>query len=346
MKRYFGLQLHITDLCDQKCCHCYIYSNNKSEIMEGLEFDKIVLIINNFLEFCDKYGVLPHIFVTGGDPLLHKDIWAILEYLFKNNVKFSILGNPFHLTNATCIKLKELGCYQYQMSLDGLQVTHDSIRKSGSFNKTIEKYNLLRINGIRTAAMTTVSKYNISDIPKLIQIVVDNKIDCFAFARYCPKSKDEIQQIVSPHEYKKLLSDCWNMFRKNINSQTVFCLKDHLWIPFLDEIGQLKLIHNSENYILDGCNCAIAHMTVLPNGDIYACRRFESKVGNALVDKFSDVYVGNGMEEYRHYDKFQACSSCKYLYYCRGCPAVMADISGDFYSPDPQCWIFKEKIDG
>ena len=87
-------------------------------------------------------------------------------------------------------------------------------------------------------------------------------------------------------------------------------------------------------------------MTVLHNGDIYACRRFESKVGNALVDKFSDVYVGNGMEEYRHYDKFQACSSCKYLYYCRGCPAVMADISGDFYSPDPQCWIFKEKIDG
>ena len=49
------------------------------------------------------------------------------------------MGNPFHLNDRVCRKLKALGCEKYQLSLDGLKKTHDWFRKSGSFDETLEK---------------------------------------------------------------------------------------------------------------------------------------------------------------------------------------------------------------
>ncbi len=81
---------------------------------------------------------------------------------------------------------------------------------------------------------------------------------------------------------------------------------------------------------------------ILPNGDIYACRRVvESKVGNIFEDRLADVWITN-MEAYRNYDEFSKCSRCKLKQFCRGCPAVAKGYTGDFYGDDPQCWANEE----
>ena len=90
--------------------------------------------------------------------------------------------------------------------------------------------------------------------------------------------------------------------------------------------------------IYGGCNCGNCHLTILPNGDLYACRRLESKVGNVFTDRIAKVWVSSQMENYREYNKFEKCSKCELLRFCRGCPAVSYGTSGDFYAPDPQCW--------
>ena len=90
--------------------------------------------------------------------------------------------------------------------------------------------------------------------------------------------------------------------------------------------------------IYGGCNCGNAHITILPTGDIYACRRVgDSKVGNVFEDRIADVWV-TSMEKYRDFDKFSKCSKCKLMPWCRGCPAVAKGTNGSFYSADPQCW--------
>lgn len=92
-----------------------------------------------------------------------------------------------------------------------------------------------------------------------------------------------------------------------------------------------------DGVIYGGCNCSNCHMTILPTGDIYACRRVQnSKVGNAFLDRMADIWVCK-MEKYRDYNKFEKCSKCELLSYCRGCPAVASGKTGDFYSADPQC---------
>ena len=139
-------------------------------------------------------------------------------------------------------------------------------------------------------------------------------------------------------EYRLFLEDMWNVYQEHSSSKTKFIMKDHLWKLFMFEKGLIDLDKFSESIIYDGCHCAISHMTLLPNGDIYACRRFESKVGEIQKSSFFDVFFSEEMNKYRNYQKFEACGNCELLRFCRGCPAVSQCVNNDFYSKDPQCW--------
>ena len=338
MKQYFSFQWHITDNCDQRCQHCYIFSEDNNICLKEMSYQDIQGVLDNCKEMCRKLNRIPYFYITGGDPILHKDFWKILELLKGNGIEFCILGNPFHLDNEVCRKLRSYGCERYQLSIDGLRETHDSIRKSGSFDTTIEKIRCIRDAGMRSIIMTTVSNTNIREIPAIIDLVVENHVDVFAFARYCPTSFEKSTH-VTPQEYKELLEVCWRKFEQYKDSGTTFNLKDHLWTLFLYEKGLFTIPEGlDDDVIYDGCNCANCHMTILPNGDIYACRRQESKVGNVFSDRLHDVFLGSEMGKFRDYKKFEKCSKCELLRFCRGCPAVAYGYTGNFYAADPQCW--------
>ena len=338
-QKYFGLQWHITDSCDQRCKHCYIYAGKDLCKNNDLPFEKLSVILQDFIITSKKMKRTPFISVTGGDPLLYKNVWDFLELLKQNNIKFAILGNPFHITDEVAMKLKDYGCINYQMSLDGLEATHDFIRKKGSFTATLSKLNCLRKAGIATTIMATVSKSNIDEIPNLVDTVVKYEVDNFAFARYCP-NPDDFQNIVSAEEYHEFLGTMWEKFISYKDSHTKFVLKDHLWTLFLYENGLFNIdnVENPKDLILDGCRCGISHMTVLSDGTVYACRRCESPIGKVPEESLYDIFFGEKMKQYRQYEKFEECSKCKLKNFCRGCPSVAKCLSGNFYGKDPQCW--------
>ena len=79
-------------------------------------------------------------------------------------------------------------------------------------------------------------------------------------------------------------------------------------------------------------------MTVLPSGDVYACRRMESKVGNMTESTLEELFFSPEMEAKREFGKFKKCAKCELFGWCRGCPAVTHGYTGDMYDADPQCW--------
>jgi radical SAM/SPASM domain protein of ACGX system len=339
---YFAFQWHITDSCDQRCQHCYIFSENMSFQLHEMSWTDIERTFANCLDMCQKAERLPYFYITGGDPILHSRFWDILALMKAHNIPFTILGNPFHLNDEVCRKLKSYGCERYQLSIDGLRETHDSIRKSGSFDITLEKIACIRNAGLRCAIMTTVSGTNIEEIPGIIDLVVKYKADVFAFARYCPTSNEKSTHL-TPQQYRDLLEICWKKFEEYKDSGTSFNLKDHLWTLFLYEKGLFSIPENAKDGIIyDGCNCANCHLTILPKGEVYACRRFESKVGNVFSESLFDIFTGNKMDTYRDYDKFEKCSKCELKAFCRGCPAVTYGYTNNFYGTDPQCWKLVE----
>lgn len=340
MKQYFSFQWHITDECDQRCKHCYIFSENNAKQLDRMGWQEMQETFYNCLDFCEVYGRLPYFYITGGDPILHPDFWRLTGLLKENSIPFTILGNPFHLDDAVCRRLEECGCEKYQLSLDGLEATHDWFRKPGSYVETLAKVACINRAGIRSVVMTTVSGKNIDEVPDIIDEVVAAGVNIYAFARYCPTSEEKDTGI-SPQRYRQLLADCDKKFKEYeaAGCQTYFNKKDHLWTLYEYETGAFRLpAEAEEGMIYGGCNCGNCHLTILPTGDVYACRRVQnSRVGNALTDRLADVWVC-GMERYRDYAKFEKCAKCELHAFCRGCPAVASGKTSNFYAADPQCW--------
>ena len=358
---YFAFQWHITDECDQRCKHCYIFSERRTGghgPAEGrpktveMPWERMVAVLANVEKMAARMQRLPYLYITGGDPILHSRFWHLLQLAHSKGIPFTVMGNPFHLDGDVCRRLKSLGCRKYQLSLDGLRETHDRFRKTGSFDSTLRAIATVRDSGMHCAVMTTVSAANIDEIPQLIDVIVAHKADIFAFGRYCPTSEDKARKRivgadggsdfyewhVEPQRYRDFLDKCWQKFVKYRDSGTTFNLKDHLWTLYLYERGLFKIPPGLDgDTIYDGCNCGNCHFTVTAEGRLMACRRFESYVGTVDEDMY-DVFHGPRMERYRRHENFVKCHSCELLRFCRGCPAVAYGYTKDFYAPDPQCW--------
>jgi radical SAM/SPASM domain protein of ACGX system len=340
MQQYFAFQWHITDDCDQRCKHCYIFSADNCKKIQSMDFEQMQKTLNNCLDFCASFHRLPYFYITGGDPILHPSFWDLLELLKEKDIPFTILGNPFHLTPEVCKRLKSLGCQKYQLSLDGLEKTHDWFRKPGSYACTMEKIPVIQQACIKSVIMTTVSNTNHLEIPELIDEVVKAGADVFAFSRYVPSGGD-LDASLDAKDYRDLLAACDKKFQEHTKAgcRTYFNRKDHLWTLYEYETGQFQIpAYAKEGMIYSGCNCGNCHLTILPDGSVFACRRVaESAVGNMFTDRLADLWLEK-MEDYRDYERFKKCSKCELKAFCRGCPAVAKGVNGSFYAADPQCW--------
>jgi radical SAM/SPASM domain protein of ACGX system len=337
---YFAFQWHITDECDQRCKHCYIFSEDTGKVLDSMSWQDMEAVLDNCQEFCDAYGRIPYFYITGGDPILHPDFWRLAKVLKARGIPFTLMGNPFHLTPFVLEKLKELGCEKYQMSIDGLEDTHDWFRKPGSYKETLEKVNMINEAGIRSVIMTTVSGTNMDQVPGIVDAVVRAGVNVYAFARYCPTSSEKDTGMTGT-QYRDLLAVLDKKFKdyEEAGCQTYFNRKDHLWTLYAYEKGEFQIPESADpDMIYDGCHCGVSHLTILPTGDVYACRRVQnSKVGNVHTDRLKDLWV-NELEDYRQFEAFEKCAKCELKAWCRGCPAVASGKEGNFYAADPQCW--------
>ncbi len=336
---YFSLQWHITNSCDQRCKHCYIFNGSEEFNFIETPLETLLLILDDFLDSCKKMNKRPYLAITGGDPLLYPHIWEFLQAVAERKCEFSMMGNPFHVSLDIAKRLYELGLDIYQMSIDGFEKTHDYFRKPGSFNATIDAIKVLKKAKIHPTLMMTVSKKNMGEIPSLIEWLAENTaVDMISFARYCPTHKDT-DSMMSSDEYKCFLEKVWNVYSKYKNSKRpVLTFKDHLWKPFLYEKGLFSIDETNE-LIMDGCHCGTSGLCVLADGTVYACRRMYSPIGKVPQRSIYDIFLSKELEHYRNWGQIEKCKDCKLLNYCRGCRAVAYGATGDFLATDPQCWF-------
>lgn len=350
MKPYFSFQWHITEACDQRCKHCYIFAHDTLKNIDSMSFEGMKQTLGNIEDFCECFGRRPYLYITGGDPILHPDFWKLMDLLKAKEIPFTIMGNPFHLTDEVCKRLAESGCKRYQLSIDGMRETHDWFRKPGSFDETLEKIPMIKRAGMRAIIMTTVSGKNIDEVPDIIDAVVKAKADVFAFGRYVPSGEEgDRTNGITPEEYRDFLGTCYRKYKayEEQDVETYFNLKDHLFTLYEYEQGIFKLPENrNPEMIYGGCNCGNCHITILPTGEVYACRRVkDSKIGSIYTDSLVDLWL-NQMEDYRSFEDFSKCAKCELKAFCRGCPAVAMGSNGSFYAADPQCWKLRNDITG
>ncbi|MEW5896503.1 MAG: radical SAM protein [Nanoarchaeota archaeon] len=337
----FNLQWHITAECDQNCAHCYITDSRtyNSELEQSLSLSSCKEVIDSHVEFSVKVGAQPNILFTGGDPLLRKDFFEIAGYAHDREVTFSLLGNPYHLSEETISKLKSLDIKGYQLSIGGLAETHDFFRKKGSFDASIKAIHNLTDAGIKTVVMYTLSRKNAQDLLPVMELVSDLSVNVFAFARICNFGNGTGLDSFTASEYRNILLQVYDKEKQLAanGSKTRFNKKDHLWVPLLKELGVINCEKTSDKLIYSGCSIGISGFNILADGTAFACRRFYSPVGKVPEQSIEDIFFSEKLNAYREAN-FEKCSPCELFQYCRGCPAVAYNQTGKFGSPDPQCW--------
>lgn len=342
LKPTHSYQWHITDNCDQRCKHCYLFAEDAMLKCVTTPWDMLLRTLDECtLDAAKRHG-RPMFAVTGGDPILHPRFWDLAEEIHRRGFRWLMMGNPFHLTPEVCTRLKQLGVLRYQMSLDGLEPFHDFMRKPGSFRATLEAIRLLNDAGIESQIMSTLSKKNLDDIIALMDVVAAHEAYSFSFARYCATSPEKAEDYPSPEEYHRFLAAYYekSIALKKQGFKTRFIQKDHLFTLLKWERGEFTVpafSKSNPDMVCDGCHLGRTGC-ILANGDVVACRRMESTVGNVWKESLWHLETCEAMQRYADVKEIEKCTDCELLNWCRGCRAVGFNATGNLHGADPCCW--------
>ena len=335
-------QWHITDDCDQRCRHCYLFGEDARAKCVTTPWDMLLRTLDECTLDAARRHAWPRLAVTGGDPILHPQFWALAEEIHRRGISWLMMGNPFHLSPSVCVRLRQHGVERYQMSLDGLEPFHDHMRKPGSFRATLEAIQWLNDAGIHSQLMATASRKNLDDILACMDVAVEYKADSFVFARYCATAPEKAEDYPTPEEYHRFLKRYYEKRRAYMEQgcKTKFALKDHLFTLLRWELGEFTVPAFSKarpDLVCDGCHLGSGGC-ILANGNVMACRRMESVVGNVWSQSMRELQTSAEMERYAEVKNIQKCRDCELLNWCRGCRAVGCNATGDLNAADPCCW--------
>ncbi len=319
----FTLQWHITNRCDLHCKHCYDRSQRSPLTLEqGLR------VLDEMRSFCwDRY-VRGHVCLTGGNPLLHPAFLDLYRAAADRGFNTSILGNPASEEDVERIVEVQRPRY-YQVSLEGLAEHNDSIRGEGHFRRTLEFLDVLRAAGVRSAVMLTLTDANIDQVLPLAE-ELRGKTDSFTFNRLSPVGEGAHLLLPSPERYSAFMEDYLDAAREN----AMLTLKDNLLNPVRDARGE-GIFGGCTGY---GCGAAFNFLALLPDGEVHACRKFPSAIGNVGQNALAEIYDSEAADRYRR--GTATCGNCALHAVCAGCMAVTSGLGLDpFTECDPFCPI-------
>lgn len=320
--RVFTLQWHITQHCDLSCLHCYDRSTRRS-----VNLDDGLRILRQMRRFCLDHFVRGQVSFSGGNPLLHGEFLTLYRAAAEMGLATAILGNPTSQETLSEIAAIQMPAY-FQVSLEGLEGHNDRIRGSGHFRRTLEFLDVMREKGVPSEVMLTLTRDNLDQVLPLGEVLRE-RTGALAFNRLALFGAGSELALPDRSEYAAFLADYLAAMRDN----PVLCLKDSLFNIALEREHR-QLFDGCAGH---GCGAAFNFVALLPDGEVHACRKFPSPIGNINHATLMEIYHSELASRYR--EGSSSCRGCSLRGACRGCPAVTAGLGGDpFTDRDPFCF--------
>lgn len=155
--RYFpAMNWMITGKCNYNCLHCFNAADN-APLMNEWTLDDA----NRLLDQAEKCGINAFT-LTGGEPMLHKNFFDILEGIYRRGMYVEELNTNGHfLTQNALDRMKATGCNPLiKISFDGIG-HHDWLRnRKGAEEDALRAIRLCIENGFSVKAQTNVWRGN------------------------------------------------------------------------------------------------------------------------------------------------------------------------------------------
>jgi len=318
----FTLQWHITQVCDLRCKHCYDRSDRSP-----LSLDQAVRVLDDLHAFCRDRRVRGAVSFTGGNPLLHPQFNEIYRAAADRGFGTAILGNP-----APRGRIEEITAIQepafFQVSLEGLREHNDSIRGAGHFDRVMQFLDVLRDLGIYSMVMLTLTHDNTDEVIPLAELL-RGKTDVFNFNRLAQFGEGANLALPDRRTYRTFLE----AYLKAAETNPVMGIKDNLFNVLRREKG-IELFGGCAGY---GCGAAFNFVSLLADGEVHACRKLPSPIGNLHRRSLAEIYDSDEARRYRMGPA--ACRGCDVRPACGGCLAsAMSSGLNIFEDRDPFCF--------
>jgi radical SAM protein with 4Fe4S-binding SPASM domain len=339
----FVLQWHITDACNSNCSHCYRDTAEAPIAMDVSHRKTVIRQYETLIQLLrSRRPVRGLITITGGEPFLDPGLPSLLQLLHgrKESFSFAILSNGTLIDPEIIELLHSFPPSYVQVSLDGMQPVHDGIRGQGAFLKAVQGIRRLVDGKIRTLVSFTASRSNYRELPRVAAFAGKLGTTKMWTDRMIPlgqggSSAHEVLGPMETLEYCRLLRSA--KLKSSLHVFRDFNMTAGRSLQFLKCGG--------DPY---ACNAGSGLLAILPNGDVYPCRRLPKKVGRIPDQTLSSIYITHPyLEQLRNPERISSgCERCRYGHTCRGGARCMAyALRGTPFTADPGCWKADSRCD-
>lgn len=298
----FQLHLYLTNACNLRCKHCYMFSGACKS--NELCLDEIKSILCAFKAHHGEFVTF-----SGGEILMRKDFMSILQLGKELQLNIDIMTNGT-LWTEPLVKQAAQYISSVQISIDGFNEEENAkVRGKGYFAKSLKTVERFLHQGVRvTIAMT----------PWYDEELFEKKE---AYLNFVKEIKGKYQDY--PLEFK-FTSDIMDGRDLSLSEE-----KRKRYFNFMQEISNAGskdkeediFVYNQREKILKDNWCTFGHLTVSADGDVFFCGKVNMvrpicNIRNTDLNKVMTLSA-----EARELSKIQhlsPCKECELRYICGG----------------------------
>lgn len=291
-----SVTLYVTDYCPKNCRHCATNSHKGVDMQTEFTLADWELVLQKLRQA----GVFMLI-ISGGEPLVVPHIFSILKMADEMQFGLTLLTDFDGITEKQIAELKLLKhLVGIQTSLDGATAkTHNFLRGSGSFQKTLRRLQLFKKAGLVFTVSTTVHKKNIDELDKIANSAYVQGASFIYFNAIAPygRAKKTMQKfLLEKEELKRLAQICLRLTDSGkIKTRNPF------WEEELKHLGDQD--YDPLSGTLFAMSLGIYNFTISAKGDCHldSKQRAEKllKLGNIKTDNLHTMWNNPRLDKIR-----------------------------------------------
>lgn len=307
--------------CNLTCIHCS--SNAHKNADWGFDTNAASTILDELAD-CGVVDVA----LSGGEPLLRKDLAALITHARARLLSVGTSTSGFPLTARRAHELASAGLSRLQVSIDGLADMHDAVRGKGAFSKAVAAVGHSLDAGLRTHVCFTAMNINAHQLEDVIALAARLGVHGFNLSQFVPTGRGDRKLDIGPTTARTLL-ETWLRARKA-----------HPDMSFSAHAAGLADLEPEHEYCSGGCQAGLSIGCITADGDVTPCVMFPYKLGNLKDGPFADAWTGAWIRgALARRDIKGACAACSHRITCGGCRAAAWAYTGDPLGEDPRCWV-------
>ncbi|MBW1733963.1 MAG: heme b synthase [Deltaproteobacteria bacterium] len=330
----------LTRRCNLDCVHCRAGSE-RGPYPGEFDTGKCLEILGEIREVGS-----PIVILTGGEPLLREDIFELAQRGTELGLRMVMATNGTLLSPETVERMRESGIKRVSISIDGMnEEQHDRFRRvHGAFRGAMKGIEMLKAGGLEFQINTTVTRHNMGDIAKILELAVHLGAVAHHIFLLVPTGRARylINQEIDAREYERLLHWFYKMRDKTPLHLKATCAPHYYRILRQEARNKGEKV-SFETYGLDavtrGCLGGTSFCFISNQGVVQPCGYLELECGDLRKATFQSVWVES--ENFRQLRDFSAyrgkCGRCGYIRFCGGCRARAFEATGDFLAEEPLC---------